>query len=330
MTLLNNSQKKYRLYEIKLELTYKCHMNCLHCSSEGSMDKKTSISLEKAKEIIDSSVKLKVRTISLSGGEPLLWDSFGELVKYLKTKGIKSKIYTSGALDNFNDFLSLFSDENLTIIFSLFSADPNIHDKITGVKGSFIKTKMAIQNSVKNNIKPEIHYVPLSINYRCLRPIAELSRTLGIEKMSVLRFVPQGRGANKGYLLLDRAQNTQLKNEIIALRNEGYRLRIGSPFNFLLINKQPTCTSGIDKLIIAPNLRIYPCDAFKQMSAQRFVEQDKYSSLTKHNLVECWAKSKYLALIRRIIDSELEEPCKSCSEQKACPRRMFSSKGHPQ
>lgn len=318
MTELNHEQNIYSLDEIKLELSYKCHMNCIHCSSEGSRDKETSISPKKAKEIINSAATLKVKTISLSGGEPLLWNSFEELVKYLKTKNIKSKIYTSGTIDDFNDLLSLFSDENLTIIFSLYSGNPKIHDKITGIKGSFDRTKTAIQNSVENNIKSEIHYVPLSINYRDLRSIAELSRALGIQKVSVLRFVPQGRGANKDYLILNREQNIKLKNEIIALRNEGYRIRTGSPFNFLFTNKQPTCTSGMNKLIVAPNLSIYPCDAFKRISAQDFVGHDEYSSLIKHDLVECWSKSRYLALIRRIIDSELEEPCKSCSEKKSC------------
>ena len=205
MTELNHEQNIYSLDEIKLELSYKCHMNCIHCSSEGSRDKETSISPKKAKEIINSAATLKVKTISLSGGEPLLWNSFEELVKYLKTKNIKSKIYTSGTIDDFNDLLSLFSDENLTIIFSLYSGNPKIHDKITGIKGSFDRTKTAIQNSVENNIKSEIHYVPLSINYRDLRSIAELSRALGIQKVSVLRFVPQGRGANKDYLRSERA-----------------------------------------------------------------------------------------------------------------------------
>ncbi len=92
----------------------------------------------------------------------------------------------------------------------------------------------------------------------------------------------------------------------------------GSPFNFFLINNQPKCTAGIDKLTIGPNQKIYPCDAFKQLTAERIAGSSKYSNLKFHSLKECWQKSDYLNAVRAFINSKYDEPCQSCKVLDKC------------
>ena len=304
--------------EIKLELSYRCNMNCLHCSSEGSKDKNVKISLEESLNIINSALKLKIKSISLSGGEPLLWPNLYELVNYYKKNEVTIKLYTNGATQNFEEILSRIKKTEMIVIFSLYGSDPLIHDNVTGIEGSFYKTLSSMKYTLKRGFKSEIHFVPLSINYKELIPLNRLVSEIGINKISILRFVPQGRGANRKSLILNKKQNLELKEDILKLRRSGFSIRTGSPLNFLLIKNQPECTSGINKLVIAPDLHIYPCDAFKQIKSDKLFGYDEFSSLNNHTLEDCWENSVYLDGIRKILNLKYQEPCLSCPEINLC------------
>lgn len=325
MTPSTVKQNSRNLYEIKIEMTYKCNLKCLHCSSEGSLDQVESISYDDMVKILESAAEIGVKKISLSGGEPFLWSSISKLLANRKINDFKIRIYTSGTSTNFQDIVSKINHENINFVFSLFSANPNIHDKLTGSIGSHSKTIYSIKQT-QQKYNTEIHFVPINVNYSELKPLAFLAKKLGINKVSVLRFVPQGRGSINRQFILNQEQNEILKKDIIELREAGFNIRTGSPFNFLFLNSQPQCTSGMNKLIIAPDLSIYPCDAFKQISLNEIVGNDEYSSLKFHSLQDCWEKSKYLNKIRSVLKSEYQEPCKSCDKLDYCRSGCLAQK----
>ena len=322
---LKDTKSSQALYEIKIEMTYRCNLNCLHCSSEGSLEQRDSIFYDKMIEILKSAKALGVKKVSLSGGEPFLWPGMSKLFANDIINNFKIRIYTSGTTKNFQDVVSKINHKNVNFVLSLFSANPNIHDQLTGSMGSHGKTLSAIQLISKSH-NTEIHFVPTTTNYFELKPLALLTNKLGVHKLSILRFVPQGRGSINKQLMLNHKQNIALKNEIIELREEGFNIRTGSPFNFMFLNSQPHCTSGMNKLIIAPNLRVYPCDAFKQISLDQIIGYDEYSSLKTHSLKHCWEKSLYLNKIRSVLQSEYQEPCKSCEKLNYCRSGCLAQK----
>lgn len=113
-------------------------------------------------------------------------------------------------------------------------------------------------------------------------------------------------------------QFLELRMAIETLRREGYDIRTGSPLNFLMVNEHPSCRAGIDRLIVAPDLRIYPCDAFKQVLAEEIVGTASLSSLDGASLRECWEKSPYLEAVRTQVASGVVEPCESCRSLVRC------------
>jgi len=324
--MTKSSQKRiYNLEEIKIELSYQCNLNCVHCSSEGSMEQLESIAYEDCIQLVNDACKLGVKKISLSGGEPFLWPRLSELLDHVKTKNFKIRIYTSGTTSNFRNIVNTVKNSNLSFAFSLFSSTATLHDQITRVKGSFDKTIKSLR-FVSTKYNSEIHFVPMSHNYFELRSIASLAKAIGIGRVSVLRFVPQGRGAGHSEYILNLDQHNKLKNDITKLRESGFNIRTGSPFNFLFLNSQPNCTSGMNKLIVAPDLTIYPCDAFKQVPSSRIVEDDNHSTLLTNSLSSCWKNSLYLNRIREILKSDFKEPCKSCAKLKSCRSGCLAQK----
>lgn len=313
---MKSSNSHYKLREIKLELSYNCNLECVHCSSEGGALKSNTIPYDQVERIINSASNMGVETISISGGEPMLISYLDSLVKLCHRNNIHTKIYSNGTCD-FSTKIELFKQSSVEIAISLFSNRENRHNQITKCSASFIKTSHNIKLLSSSSIKTEIHFVPLKNNYGDLRNLVIYANTLGVNKVSVLRFVPQGRGAIND-LNLNKDMYLELKKSILELRKEGHLVRTGSPMNFLFLNKQPTCNSGITRVVIGPDLSIYPCDAFKQIQADKIVGPDEYSNLSIHSLEECWTKSLYLNEIRRYAANISKSSCGKCSHFDVC------------
>lgn len=237
-------------------------------------------------------------------------DALAELVRS------RTQIYTSGNIENFNVFDAIRSS-GASIIFSVYSGKKETHDRITQIEGSYDRTMAAIDRAKKVGLIAEFHFVPLQVNCDDLGDVVKLAKAKGVSQVSVLRFVPQGRGKLIAGMALSKEQNLRLKKSI--QRNTiGVRVRTGSPYNFLRVNRKPKCNAGIDRLTIAADLRIYPCDAFKRIEARTIVGTDRYSRLDKWSLNDCWRLSPYLNSVRRCREASFERPCKDCSSLMSC------------
>jgi radical SAM protein with 4Fe4S-binding SPASM domain len=312
--------KEYELKEMKIEVTYNCPLSCVHCSSDANPGNQLSMSTEKCIEIINNALSIGVKEITFSGGEPLTWNGISEAVIHSKSNGLICNIYTTGNCDNLDRLMKKLKKNCVDkLIFSLYSDNEIEHNRITRKHDSFSNTIKAIKLAKSYNINTELHFVALASNYKRLRSIVELTQEYGVKQVSVLRFVPQGRGLLiRNYDTLTKAQNLELKEMITDLRNNGYKIRTGSPFNVLFLNDKPKCMAAQDRLIVAPDLSIFPCDAFKQIPCENIFPGDEYSNLSKHTIDECWKRSKYFELVRNVILTTPSEPCHSCKNHKLC------------
>lgn len=316
---MSNLKNKYILKDIKIEITYRCALACIHCSSDATPNNRLEASSDKVLQILEQARDMGIREVSFSGGEPLLHENIQDFVKYAAKYKMEVVVYTCGNDDIFEEKIKLLKKGGLSkLIFSLFSASDAGHEAVTRIKGSFNKTINAIKMSIKNNIESEIHFVALKRNYQELSDLVKLASRLGITRTSVLRFVPQGRGFLIKNDTLSQYQYYELKKNIELLRSAGYNIRTGSPFNFLLLSDHPSCLSANDRLIIAPDMRIYPCDAFKQIKAEELVLTKSFSVIDGATLQQCWEKSLFLNAVRDYLSSPFEKPCNGCDYLKGC------------
>lgn len=296
-----------------------CPLYCVHCSSSASSGNNNTINYNRCLQIIDEGAEIGVSQISFSGGEPLCFSPIEGVIDRAAKKKMEISIYTSGNVPQFEKIIGNLGRLGLTkVIFSLYSKDALKHEAISRKPGSFSTTISSIGHAQKVGLETELHFVPLSSNFEELRSLAAFARDLGVSNISLLRFVPQGRGKEITSQKLDRNQNKLLKTITEQLREKGHRIRTGSPYNFLLLNDQPQCSAGIDRITILPDLRIYPCDAFKRIPAESLVGTDEYSRLDKHGLEDCWRRSRYLKLIRDYLTSPFPKECNSCSFIDSC------------
>ena len=69
-----------------------CNFKCPYCYNLPYLDNNSM----GAKEAIDKFLRPNHTAVVFLGGEPTIWDKLPDLVKYVKDKGLKTKIYTNG------------------------------------------------------------------------------------------------------------------------------------------------------------------------------------------------------------------------------------------
>jgi radical SAM protein with 4Fe4S-binding SPASM domain len=268
-----------------------------------------------------------IETIAFSGGEPLLWEYIREAIEKAASTGIKVYVYTTGNVPNFEKTIQQLSEAGLSkIMFSIFGTNAEQHEKVTKSYGSYNKTITAAGYCVAIGLQTEFHFVPMKHNYRALPEILSKARNMGIDRVSILRLVPQGRGASTKHEELSHDQNRELRGLIKELRSDDYDIRLGSPYNFLMLNKKPQCCAGIDRITIGPDLRIFPCDAFKHITPDDIGASSDYSSLRDHSLAECWENSSYLGAVRKYLMSDFASECSACKKLVDCRSGCMSQK----
>jgi radical SAM protein with 4Fe4S-binding SPASM domain len=77
-------------------------------------------------------------------------------------------------------------------------------------------------------------------------------------------------------------------------------------------------------LVVTPDLRIYPCDAFKNIKAEDIVNDVEYSNLNDYSIIDCWTKSKYLTVIREAIQNK--NACIKCKQFLKCKSGCMAQK----
>ncbi len=311
--------RPFKLREFKVEVTYRCDLNCVHCSSDARPSNGFAMSQGDCLRILDEAKTLGASEVAFSGGEPVGWPHLGEAVSLAVKLGLRTTIYTSGNSESFER--KAIKMRRLGVerfVFSVFGGTAATHERVTRVRGSFEITKNAIVVAGRAGLKTELHFVPMSTNYRELREVAGIASKCGADEVSVLRLVPQGRAALLSGRALDQVQNLELKTIIQELRDAGNRVRLGSPYNILMLNDKPGCWAAIDRLIIGPDLKVYPCDAFKRINATDLVGSDQWSDLHHCSLADCWNKSPYLEAVRTYLTTDFEEPCDSCGFLEKC------------
>jgi MoaA/NifB/PqqE/SkfB family radical SAM enzyme len=140
-----------QLKMVHLQLTQECNLRCHFCGQWGDKGflrklRTENLTVGEWKQVINDLVDYRrasgVRpAIVLWGGEPLLYPSFREIVKYLRNHGFDLGIVTNGVL--LNQHSELIRNEFSTVYVSIDGPE-EIHDSIRG-KGVFKKVVAGIR-----------------------------------------------------------------------------------------------------------------------------------------------------------------------------------------
>ncbi|MDH5415254.1 MAG: radical SAM protein [Flavobacteriaceae bacterium] len=313
------------LNELTLELSQRCFQNCLYCSSGSSSTDNIQLSFDTIKRVLDSFSALGGKVVELSGGEPLCFEKINETVEYASKKGFQVNLFTCAYSPNKKIDIDKLDGVD-RFYLNLESPNKIVHDYLTSSPGSFDRVISFIKECRAKGKWVGTHLIPLALNIDEIDEYLKLAKLLKLDNVSLLRFVPQGRGRNH-ILSLNNDEILQLFSIIEKHKKiDALDFKIGCPLDFrFLYRKSKTvirCESGISRCVIRPNGNIIPCPAFKD--AEEFVA----GNVNDKSLVDIWKKSHVFKKLRNFQHEKLKGLCRDCSFLNICRGRCHAQRWH--
>ena len=158
-----------------LLVTNRCNLDCIYCFSNAHKKENADIPLEKLFTLVDQLKEAKTLMISICGGEPTLRKDLGQIIDYIKSKGIMVELVTNGF--RFENLL----DHAKHIDFLAISVDGarDAHDGNRG-KGSYDVAIKALEMALANGITTRIHGCFTRKTAHALPQLMEISQAYGV------------------------------------------------------------------------------------------------------------------------------------------------------
>lgn len=312
--------------DVSIEIIQKCLNRCLHCSSCSTSKSTAMLSINVVKKVVEGLCALGVQRICLSGGEPFLHPEISEIIEFISQKGIIVDVYSCGIIGNEDDPTSLplpllkklKSIGLRSIIFNMPSASGNTYNLITQTTGHFDLLIESITNTVAANVFAEIHFVPMSLNYKDASSVVSFAEQLGVHQLNFLKLVPHGRAKeNFVDLSINESALNKLQNDLLVLKRNGKAIRIGLPLS--ISGTTPPCHAVSEKLYIKFDGSVFGCEAFKYIV---FISDNgdmiKPNNIHNESIVDIYNQSSYLAESRKLVKqySSCTVGCENCPVQK--------------
>ncbi len=200
------------LRSLFLELTFNCNEHCRHCGSKcGDKNDRAGkpMSLEEWKGVLDQvkeDFDISRLALCVTGGEPLLYPDFFELMAYAKSLGYNWGMTTNGTLINDEIAEKLYETGMKTISVSVDGLEET-HDWFRESPGSFKKTMEGVKCLLKHKFKHvQITTVVHKKNYKELDEMYELISKTGVRSWRVINVEPIGRAKDTPEIMLSKAE----------------------------------------------------------------------------------------------------------------------------
>ena len=294
-------RKKLVPLNATIELTFRCNLQCVHCYQKHYI-RKEELNIKDIEILLCDFKNLGTFTITFTGGEPLLYPSFLDLLRLDILKDFRVSIITNGTLWTPEHIKAIKEIPHSEIQITLFSLNMDTHDLITKISGSFNKTLNTIELFKRNYMKFSIFSPVLKQNVTDIKDLENYCKKNNIpfSKSSIIYPI----SSNESNCC--QLSNDSLKEYIENYKgNEYLRRSITSNFYFFC------CSAAKNSFLISPEGIVYPCNLIRI----------NCGNIRELYFKEIWEKSSLLNQIRNLErnDSEICSICANFFICKRCP-----------
>ena len=200
---------------VLLYLTDRCNLKCQYCVGHWSGRKIPDPTLVDVKSWIDQFVKMGTCHITVHGGEILLREDVGEIIDYMKFKGLYVNLVTNGIL-----FPEKHKEiKNVDSLCISLDGRETANDANRG-KGSHKKILAAIDTALQEGFNLSVHSTLTSNNYGEIEWLAQRAKKYGYSQQFSLLLKPFSE-CNQMVALSD-SDIRKVLERILKLKKEGY------------------------------------------------------------------------------------------------------------
>lgn len=290
-----------------LALTHRCNIRCVHCYAREEQQDISSLELstEQWKKIIADVKAAGCLYLLLTGGEPLLREDFSEIYTCAKKSGFLVTIFTNGTLVT-DSIAELFCELPPRLVeISLYGANAEAHDRITGVSGSFARVINSIETLISLGINVGLKSVLMKWNSDEFPALNKLAQKYGTRFRVDPAIFPSLAGDNSPLDLRVSPEQAVALEMADPARKQEWREFHDFFKDIPRVENLYSCGSGVNTFHIDPQGWLFPC---------LMVRKVKYS-LCSGSFREGWEQA--FSSFRNIApDADL--PCHDCEKKLVC------------
>ncbi|MDE7441803.1 MAG: radical SAM protein [Muribaculaceae bacterium] len=327
--ILKATQRQPRMNNIQFELTGRCNERCIHCYLNNSKkDNGKDLPVEKVKSIIDEYADNQGLHVTLSGGEMLMHKDILEIIRYCREKDMIISLL-SNLMALRDDQIPVIKEANVSAVqVSLYSMDPEIHDYITTVRGSFVRTKRAIEKLVAADIPVMISCPVMKANREGYKDVLKYAQSLKCKANTDFIMMAQSDMETDNLANRLSIEETELLLRDIIENDPDYHTYINETISIEYLKTldieafkdMPLCGAGINECCIGENGDVFACAGWQAKPLGNVYQQ---------SLMDIWYNSPVAKEIRAVTEGDFPK-CLSCEARDYCARclvRNFNESG---
>lgn len=245
--------------QIYFLLTESCNLNCSMCIRGRQQG--ASMDIGALVRVLEEN-DLAAHDLVVTGGEPSLHGNYTEIVHMMAAKAHTVSVTSNGTLDlRLEELVGL---DNLNFQISL-DGDRTAHNGIRG-ENAFERTWTTLEKLDAMGMKYSVASVASRKNQEgILRLLPELKALKNMRHLSVSYEMPFGSAAGLEGIMTAEEWNSFVDSLIAKAE---FRLKVKKIFAFELYDRNKAgfegkriinCGSGIDKIYVYPDFKVYPC-----------------------------------------------------------------------
>lgn len=314
---LNKHFQEYpKIFRAHIELTNSCNLKCIHCYLSPEA-KKCELTKEQLFSFLNQLESMGTLEIIITGGEILLYKDLISVLNYATKKDFSIVLLTNGTLFN-DEIIDALRKINISFVqVSLYSMNPKIHDKITGIPGSWDKTIINIKKLFENDIRIEIACPIIKENKDSFHDVLQYYNSIGINVSNDLGIMAGDDFSRDN--LDHRVSKLEIKG--IVERKSQFELSHKS-LSSLQRNCSPldsVCSMGKSVICLSYDGNYYPCPGFRL----------SLGSICDESLFKIWESSAKINFLRNITYSSFSK-CLNCDYVEycsICPAKFYNGSG---
>lgn len=151
-----------------------CNLRCTFCDL---WDNPKNMPLEQLHPLLDDAQKIGVKTLVITGGEPLIHPDLPAVVRAARQRGMGVNITTNGLL--VRRHWPALRDSGVSSLSFSIDGHPETHDRLRGQQGACERTWAAIAHVREQGMPANVYFVATKENVRELVDVYERAKSLG-------------------------------------------------------------------------------------------------------------------------------------------------------
>jgi len=305
-------------FNVHFDVTYRCNERCVHCYLDH--EDHGEMTTEEIKGVLDQLAEAGTFFLTFSGGEIFLRKDLFELLQYARRLHFDVCLKTNAILIDRQKAALLRELGVRQIQISIYSADADVHDAITKVRGSFGRSMEAIRLLKACGLRVKIACPLMKQNLMAYRTVLALAEELEVPYILDLTITPKMDGdtsllalRNSGHDLLpvlqDPVLNPSAHGNQEAVKAGGITGSATSSGLESSAYDDIPCSAAHNSCYISPYGDVYPC---VQMPVPT-------GNLRRQRFADIWYGSPQMQRVRAVRESHLPI-CANCSIRPYCER----------